>query len=241
MPHELENVPELYRVGSIRFHKRLVRLENRPFLLLVVHFLWHRLMEFQVLRLTGLIRGGAVHMEELIKSEATQESTVAAIDVDRAKPSLTEFPKPKSHPGEGPHERRIHLLAIAQIDDKFPIPALDHLFHKLFETRAILEGSATFYLYPDGAVNATDLDRRCRVHTGRRNYPTRATTVKSLPASSPDKGLPEGDDPPIDDKKNPPGGDTAKLEVLVPRGGELRPVGAFRLRIVALRRHDVIA
>jgi hypothetical protein len=241
MPHELENVPELYRVGSIRFHERLVRLENRPLLLLVVHFLLHRLMKFQVLRLAGLIRGGAFHTEELIKSEAAQEPTVTVIDVDRAKPSLTEFPKPKSHPGESPHEGRIHLLAIAEIDDKIPIPALDHLFHKFFETRAILEGSATFYLYPDGAVNAADLDRRCRVHTIGRNYPTRATAVKSLPASSPHKGLPEGDDSTIDDKKNPPGGDTAMLKVLVPRGGELRPVRAFRLRIVALCRHDIIA
>jgi hypothetical protein len=44
-----------------------------------------------------------------------------------------------------------------------------------------LEGSATFYLYPDGAIDAADLDRRCRVHTGRGNYPTLATAVKSLP------------------------------------------------------------
>jgi hypothetical protein len=36
---------------------------------------------------------------------------------------------------------------------------LDHLFYKLLEARAILEGSAAFHLYPDGAVNAADEDR----------------------------------------------------------------------------------
>jgi hypothetical protein len=159
MPHELENIAEFHRVGSIRFHERLVRFKNRPFLLLVIHFLLHGLTKFQVFRLAWLTRAGARHMEELIEPETTEEPTVAIIDVDRAKPSLTEFPKPKRDPGESTHECRIHLLAIAQIDDKVPVPALDHLFYEFFETRAILEGSAAFHLYPDGAVNAADLDR----------------------------------------------------------------------------------
>lgn len=169
MPHELENVAKFYCVGRIRFHEGLVCLEHRPLLLLVVHFLLHRLMKFQFLRLAR-VSGGALHMEELIEPEAAQEPTIAIVDVNGAQVPLTEFAKPKSNPRESTHECRVHLLAITQIDDKIPVPALDHLLHKLFETRAILEGSATFYLYPDGAVNTADLDRRCRVHTGRRNY-----------------------------------------------------------------------
>jgi hypothetical protein len=181
MPHEFEHVPEFHRVRGVRFHEGLVRLKHRAFLLLVVHLFLHRLMELQFLWLARLSGRGAFHMEKLIESEAAQETTIAIVDVDRAQASLTEFAKPKSNPGERTHESRVHLLAITEIDNKIPVPALDHLFNKLFETGAILEGSATFYLYPDGAIDAADLDRRCRVHTGRGNYPTLATAVKSLP------------------------------------------------------------
>jgi hypothetical protein len=95
--------------------------------------------------------------------------------------SLAKLAKPKSNSGESTHKGRVHLFAFAQIDDKIPVPALDHLFNKLLETGAILEGPATFHLNPDGAVNAADQDRRCRVHTGERNYRSRAMAVKSPP------------------------------------------------------------
>ena len=182
MPHELEDIPEFHRVGSVRFHKSLVRFEHCPLLLLVVHLLLHGLMKFQIVRPTSLIGRRALHMEELIESETAQETTIAIIDIDRAQSALTEFAKPKGNSGESPHEGRVHLLAIAQVDHKIPVSALDHLLNKLFKTRAILEGPATFYLYPDGAVNAADLDGRCRVHTSRRNYPSSSEAVKYLPA-----------------------------------------------------------
>jgi hypothetical protein len=40
------------------------------------------------------------------------------------------------------------LLAISQVDDEIPEPALDHLFYKLLKTRAILESPAALYFYP---------------------------------------------------------------------------------------------
>ena len=95
----------------------------------------------------------------MIQSEAAEQAGIAVVHVDRAQASLTELAQAKSDPGEGSHKGRIHLLAIAQIDHKIPVPALDHLFYKLLETRAILEGPATLHLYPDGAVSAADKDR----------------------------------------------------------------------------------
>ena len=137
---------------------------------------------------------------------------------------MTELAKPEGNSRERPHEGRVHLFAIAEVDHKIPVSALDHLLNKLFETRAVLEGPATFYLYPDGAINAADLDGRCRVHTSGRNYPSPASAVKYLPALAPHKRLPECNDPPVDDEQDPPGGDATVFKVFVARGVELRLV-----------------
>jgi hypothetical protein len=184
MPHVIKNIPKLHRVGSVRFHKSLVSFKHESLLLVVARFLLRGLVKFELFRLTLDSGRRTLHMEELIESEATEQSGIALIHIDRAQASLTEFPQTKSDPGEGTHEGGIHLLAIAQIDHKIPVPALDHLFYKLFKTRAILEGSAAFHLYPDGAFDAADEDRRCRVHTGRRDYLSPVIPVKSLPLFS---------------------------------------------------------
>ena len=184
MPHVIKNIPKLHRVGSVRFHESLVGFKHESLLLVVARFLLRGLVKFELFRLTLDSGRRTLHMEELIESEATEQSGIALIHIDRAQASLTEFSQTKSDPGEGTHEGGIHLLAIAQIDHKIPVPALDHLFYKLFKTRAILESSAAFHLYPDGAFDAADEDRRCRVHTGRRDYLSPVIPVKSLPLFS---------------------------------------------------------
>lgn len=183
MPHELEHISEFDRVASIRFDERLVRFEHGALLLRVIHLFLHRLAKFQISRLILLGRN-AFHMEELIQSETAQETAIAIIDIDGAQTALSELSQPKGHSRERPHEGRVHLLAIAEVDHKIPVSTLDHLFHKLFETGAILEGSATFYLYPDGAINTADLHGGCRVHTSARNYPSLASAVKYRPGLS---------------------------------------------------------
>jgi hypothetical protein len=180
MPHVIKNISKLHRVGSVRFHESFVSFKHEPLLLRVATFLLRGLVKFEFFRLT-LDGGRTLHMEELIQSEATKQSGIALIHIDGAQTALAEFAQTKSDPGEGTHEGGIHLLAIAQIDHKIPVPALDHLLYKLLETRAILEGSAPFHLYPDGALNAADKDRRRRVHTGRRDYLSPVMAVKSVP------------------------------------------------------------
>jgi hypothetical protein len=172
MPHKIEDISEFDRVGSVRFNKRLVRFEHCALLFLVIHLFLHGLTKFQISRLALLVGGGALHMEELVEAETAQETTVAIIHIDRSQAALAELAKSQGDSRESPHEGRVHLFAIAEIDHKIPISALDHLLNKLLQTRAILEGPATFYLYPDGTVNAADLDGRCRVHTSGRNYPS---------------------------------------------------------------------
>lgn len=172
MPHILKDISELDGVGSISFDKRLVRFEHGALLFLVIHLFLHRLAKFQISRLALLVHGDALHMEELIKSETAQETTIAIIDIDRAQTALPELAKPEGNSRERSHEGRVHLFTIAEVDHKIPVAALDHLLNKLLETRAVLEGPATFYLYPDGTVNAADLDGRCCVHTSARNYPS---------------------------------------------------------------------
>jgi hypothetical protein len=66
MPHEVEDISEFYRVGSISFDKRLVRFEDCTLLFLVIHLFLDRLAKFQIFRLALLLRGGTLHMEELI-------------------------------------------------------------------------------------------------------------------------------------------------------------------------------
>ena len=181
MPHIIKDILELHLVGSVCLHESLVCFEHESLLLVAARFLLGGLAKLQLLRLTLHSRRRTLHMEKLIQTEAAEQAGIAVIHIDRTQAPLTELAQTKSDPGEGTHEGRIHLLAIAQIDHKIPVPALDHLFHKLFEARAILEGSAAFHLYPYGAVNAADEDRRCRVHTNGRDYCSPATAVKSLP------------------------------------------------------------
>ena len=66
MPHELENISEFDRVGSICFDKRLVRFEYCAFLFFVIHLLMDRLAKLQISRLAFFLRRSALHMEELI-------------------------------------------------------------------------------------------------------------------------------------------------------------------------------
>ncbi len=221
MPHVVKDILELYQVGSVCLHESLVSLEYLALMLRPARFL---LLGFSKLQLIGLIlRGGAdvLNMEKLIKPETAKKTRIAVVHVDRAQTALAEFAKAESNARECAHKRRIHLLAGAQIDDEIPESALDHLFYKLLKTRAILEGSAALHFYPYGAVHAADKDRRCRVHSGVRNYPSPATAVKSLPLLPPHKRLVKGNDPAIDNQQNAPGGDPAKLEILVPGRGKI--------------------
>jgi hypothetical protein len=184
MPHIIKNIPKLHRIGSVRFHQSLVSFKHESLLLSVARFLLRGLAKFELFRLTLDSRGRTLHTEELIQSEAAEQSGISLVHIDRAQAALTELAQTKSNAGEGTHEGGIHLLAITQIDHKIPVPALDHLFYKLLETRAILEGSPPFHLYPDGAIDAADKDRRCRVHTGKKDYLSPVMAVKSLPLIS---------------------------------------------------------
>ena len=159
MPHVIKDILKLHLVCSVRLHESLVSLQHEALLLVATRFLLRGLPKFQLLRLTLDSGRGTLHVEKLIQSEAAEQARIAVVHVDCAQASLTKLAQAKSDPGESTHKGRIHLLAIAQIDHKIPVAALDHLFYKLLEARAILEGSAAFHLYPDGAVNAADEDR----------------------------------------------------------------------------------
>jgi hypothetical protein len=181
MPHVFKHILELHQVGSVYLHESLVSLEHLALLLRTACLL---LLGFAKVKLVGLILGSGAcvfHMEKLIQPQTAEKTGIAVIDVNRPQTALAEFAEAESDPGQSTHERRIHLLAIAQIDDKISEPALDHLLYKFLKTRAILEGSPAFHFYPYGAVNAADEDRRCRVHSCARNYLSPATAVKSLP------------------------------------------------------------
>jgi hypothetical protein len=241
MPHVVEYILKLDQVGSVRFHKSLVSLKHLALVLFPARLFLFGFAKFKLIGPILDCGSSVLHMEELIESKAAEKTSIAVVHIDRAQTALAEFAKAESDPCECTHEGRIHLLAIAQIDDKIPVPTLDHLLHKLFEARAILEGSSAFYFYPYGAFNAAHKDRRCRVHSGCRNYPSPATAVKSLPLLAPHKRLSEGHNPAVDNQQNAPGSNAPKFEVLVARGVEVRSVRASCLGIVSLHGHDVVA
>src|SRR5262245_42472726 len=103
MPHELENIAEFYSVRRIRFDESLMRFQDRPLLLFVIHFLLHRLMKLQVLGLAGF-ETGALHLEQLVETQTAQQSTVAVVDIDGPQTTLTKFAQPKGYASESSHE-----------------------------------------------------------------------------------------------------------------------------------------
>ena len=72
-------------------------------------------------------RGAGIEGEKLVETEVAKQVAISFVQIDDVQMPLPEFAKPQGDAGHGSHERGIHRRTVAQIDDKFPVAAIDHL------------------------------------------------------------------------------------------------------------------
>ena len=104
------------------------------------------------------------HGKKLIEAEIFQKGGIAGIHIDRPEPALPDFAEPERDTGQGAHECRVHQLTGLQVDHELPVASLDHLLHKFFDARAVLECPPTADFEPYRATEAADKNRRRDVH-----------------------------------------------------------------------------
>src|SRR6266550_3599571 len=97
-------------------------------------------------------------------NQATQRFRVSLIEIDDRQTAFAQLAKPQRDSSERAHKRRIHHRTITQIDDELAGIAMDHLFGKVSQSRAVCGRTVSLHPNPNDAIRTTYQYFRSRFH-----------------------------------------------------------------------------
>ncbi len=178
--HELEHILEFHGVGGIGLDQSFVGFKHGLLLGFGRFVFRHGFVKLAI----GWHTVGGHPAFSTVKSWSSprlpSRSALRSLTLITRSPPGPISRKRSATPARVPMKVESICSQSRKIDHEITETTLDHLLDEFLQPGAVLERAAPFHFYPDGAVNATDQDRRCRVHSVER-YPSVGRTVKSRP------------------------------------------------------------